>query len=201
MVTNLSKTKAYLHLLTPSAAGWVVYGFVSALIIVLNQVPFIQHYLGFPADIEFMRIFTLWLDQALTSLIGEARTNAVVVGSFWAVVGLVVYVFLQALSRLINEIGEGIVEKRGYVWPKGASRLAPLKQAIERAVFRLVAFGTLMYVLLQPLARLLERAPFKDFVGPNQLLQYAVWFVSLVFILHCCVVLLRLVVLRPRLFE
>lgn len=195
-----SKTQAYFGLLLPSGIGAVLCGFGALLVIVLNQFPYIQRYLDLPANIEFTRFFAHKLDVLLTSTIGEARTNIVVVGLFWAVVGLAVYVFLQALSRFMMQIGEGFEEQR-YVWPKGANRRQPIVQATELALFRLVAFIGLLFMVFQPLASLIKGVPFKDFIGPNLPLQYFIWFVSLFVVLHCCIVLLRLVSLKVRLFE
>lgn len=200
MVNSLSKSKAYFALFTPSGLGMVLYMFAAFVVIGLNQVPIVKDYLELPADLDFFRIFAGWVDTLLLNTLGEGRTNAFVVGLFWAFVGLGVYIFLQALARFIYELGEGLEERR-YVWPKGSSRLQPLKLIVERAIFRVVAFCVLVYVLFGPLAQLVKQAPYKDFVGSNVVLQYIVWFLGILFISHCALVLVRLIALRARLFE
>ena len=183
---------------TPSAMGAVLYTFVSALIIILNQLSFIQAYLQIPRDAEFLGMFAKWLEKLLTSSIGQSRTETLVVGLFWAFVGLGVYLFLRGVVRFIEELDDGF-DTRRYLWPQGSSRNHALMQAVKRGLFSIAAFLALLFVVLGPFARLLDGAVFIDFIGPIVALQLVFWFIFLWMTLHLCVVLLRLTALRPRL--
>jgi hypothetical protein len=194
MVQN-KKTEIYRALLLPSAIGAVFYTFASALIIFLHQFTFIEHYLQIPDNVNFLRMFLGWLDRTVTAIIGETRTEVIVVGLFWAVVGLGVYIFLLGIARFISDLSAGVDERR-YVWPKGVDRNQALRQAIQRIIFRILAFDGLVIVILGPLSRLLN-GPVHGYTAP---VKYIIWFVLLWFTMHLAVVLIRLTALKPRLF-
>lgn len=184
----------------PSSIGVVLYTFFSALVVTLNQFSFIEEYLQVPNDFNFLRVITGWLDSLLTSLIGQSRTETLVVGLFWAFVGLGVYVFLQGVARFIMELGNGL-DERSYYWPKGTDRNRPLVEAAQRTVFRSMAFLGLIFIVFVPIARLLDAPIGQVFFSESRPLQLAVWFVVLWLTLHLAVIMLRLVALKPRLFN
>ncbi len=183
----------------PSGIGLVLYASLAMLIMVLYQFGSIQQYLGLPRDIAFAQYVKNWLDETLYNTIRSGPTEAVVVGLFWAGVGLAVYVFLQGVSKSAFELEESINE-RHYVWPRGSDRNSPLLQVLERSVFQTVAGVLALFWFLQPLARVLDGPVFMASIGPNVLLQYVIWFLAIVLALHVLVVLLRMVALRRRLF-
>jgi hypothetical protein len=178
----------------------VMYTFLTAGIIFLNEFSDIQQYLQIPRDVNFGRMFTNWLDNLLVSTIGQSNTETLVVGAFWAFVGLGVYLLLRGIARFITELGDG-VDERNYMWPKGTSRNLALREAVERILFRTLAFIAMLFVVLVPLARLVGGPVFEDFIGPSIPLQLAFWAFFLWFTMHIAVIMLRLVVLRPRLFD
>jgi hypothetical protein len=198
MPGNKTKLQNYLSLFIPSALGMVFYVFLAGLTIVLNQFNFIKHFLELPQSLQVSRAVAGWADKVLTTTIGESRTEALVVGLFWALVGLVVYMFLRGLARFIIELDDDISVRR-YVWPKGADRYRPLRILAEQAVFRLSALIALAIVIFGPLAAVLSGPVFIDFIGDNQVLQYVIWFLTGVLLWHIIVILLRLLALRARL--
>lgn len=193
------KSKLFVALLTPSAVGAALYTFLAGLIIVLNQFSFIQQYLQIPQSVDFMRMFLNWLDHTVTSLLGDTRVETIVVGAFWAVVGLGVYVFLRGVARFISELEEG-AEERSYIWPRGSNHNLALLEAIEHTVFRVFAFIGVVIMVFGPLARVLRGPVFLSLVGDKAVLKYVVWFLVTWLVLHIIIVFLRLITLRPRLF-
>lgn len=199
MDRKTSKLKTYFSLFTPSASGIVTYFFLAGLAIVLNQFDIVKQYLQLPHDFQFGHVVAGWADTFLTKTIGETRTETLVVGLFWAVVGMVVYLFLRGLARIAVELDDDL-GIRGYVWPKGTDRYGPLRRLAEQFAFRLVAVVALIIVVFEPLAAVLRGPVFVDFLGPNHILQIVVWFVVAVIVWHVAVILLRLMTLRARLF-
>jgi hypothetical protein len=194
-----TKPKPYISLFTPSAIGVVLYTFLSVLIIVLNQFKTIEQYLQVPHNFQIMHSIFSWLDSALTRMIGENSTASLVVGLFWAVVGLGVYIFLRGIAHFISDLGEGY-EARGFVWPKGANRNQHLIEAFTRTGFRIVACIGLLVILLGPLAAVIHGPVLTDFIGGGFVATLVFWFIASWITLHLVVVLLRLVILKPRLF-
>lgn len=173
--------------------------FLAAAVIVLNQFEDIQRYLQVPHDVELGRILALWLDQVLSGTIGESRTATLVVGVFWAVVGLVVYMFLRGLAQLAIELDDDL-DSRKYVWPKGTDRYRPLRIFLEQVGFRLVAIFSLIFAIFWPVAAILRGPILVDFLGPNKIIQLTVWFFASVLTWHIVIILVRLMLLRARLF-
>ncbi len=195
-----NKTKKYLSIFTFSGMEILGNITIASLLLILHYVKVIQEYLGLPRDFEFSSIIKNGMDTLLNSTLGQGRTEAFVVGFFWALVGLAVYVFLKGIAKAMFDLGDGI-DQRGYVWPKGSNRYGPLKQAAERAGFQFVIFIVIVIWLLQPLARLMDGPVFVDVIGGSSVMLYSVWFAMTFVALHVLVVLVRLLLLKPRLFN
>lgn len=189
-----------LQLFTPSAIGVVLYTFLAVLFIVLNQFSFVEQYMQIPHNFQLTHVIFTNLDHILTRVLGESRTAVFVVAAFWAVVGLGVYVFLLGVIHFINDLGNGY-EARGLVWPKGANRNHELAAAFQRIALQTFAFIALIYVVFQPMAAVINGPVFVDFIGPSLIMQFIGWFIASWLTMHVFVVLLRLVVLKPRLFS
>lgn len=185
--------------LTPSGLGAVAYTTIAALLLFLYQFKEIEQYLQVPGNFHLGAFIMKWLDIVLTSAIGEERTQTLVVGTFWAFVGLGVYVLLHGIARFIIEMGEGL-DQRKFVWPKGTNRYRPLLEAAEKGVFRFIALIALIMVVLGPLATVLSGPVWQEFLEPSKPLQLLVWFGTVWLMLHAAIVLARLVALRARLF-
>jgi hypothetical protein len=199
MAASISKFKQYTAVFLPTAGGVVFYLFLSAVILISNQVESIRNVLDLPGNIQLSRTAFHWAEKTLTGLIGQSRTTTLVVGLFWAVVGVVVYILLLRLAHFIVEVDDGLSQK-GYVWPKGADRYAPLKRVAESVLFRGIAAVILLILIFGPVPLAIRGPVFVDLVGPNHVLQLVVWFFANVLLLHTIVVLARLVVQRRRLF-
>jgi|GEM_PF-1690454 len=197
MQNKQSKLKNFFGLFLPSPISGVLSVCLAIFTIVLNQFVWIKHYLRLPSDSAIQRSIASTADHALTTVLGQSRTDVLVVGAFWALVGLGVYVLLRGLARYIAELDDDISLRR-FVWPKGADRGRPLRMMIERTAFRAAALAGLILVLVGPVAKTLKGPVFVEFLGPNKILQYIVWFIVSLLLWHTVAVLLRLVALRVR---
>lgn len=175
-----------------------MYVFLAGAAIVLNQFDMIKKYLQLPHDFQLTHVVAGWADTLLTHTIGASRTETLVVGLFWAVVGLIVYMFLRGLARLAIELDDDL-GVRGFVWPKGTDRYRPLRVLGEQFAFRLAALIGFILLIFVPVAAVLRGPLFADFLGPNKVLQFVVWFVASLLVWHLVVIALRLVMLRARL--
>lgn len=184
----------------PTQLSAVICVTLAAATLVLNQVAFIKEYLQLPDGLQVFQTVTAGVDAALTSTIGESNTSVLVVGAFWAIVGLGVYLFLRGVAQYITELDDDI-EVRRYVWPKGADRSKPLRVTAERTIFRALALVGLIMVVFGPLADTLKGPVFYDLVGPSDLVVDGVWFVASLLLWHLVVVLLRLLTLKVRLID
>ena len=192
-----SKLKALILLFAPSWLGTVVYSFLALFVIIVNQFADIRSLLEIPHNAQLVQIVTIWIDQLLTSLIGKSRTETLVVGLFWAVVGLVVYMFLRGIAEFIVNLDENIAARK-YVWPRGTDRHKPIKRLAGQAVLRISAIFGFIFVVFVPLAAVLRGPVFVNLAGDSKPVQYVVWFVSSYIAWHLVTVTLRLMTLRAR---
>lgn len=199
MANTRPKLLGYLKVFAPSGIGLVFYVTAAVMIIVANQFSFINKFLQLPTNLHVGRDLAQVMDRALTSTIGESRTTTLIVGLFWAGVGVVVYILLRSLARVATELDEDLGETR-YVWPKGADRSKPIRELVSRLVLQGIALAGLFAVVLGPLAEALYRPVLVNLLSLGTAAKFIVWFLVLVLLLHSAVILMRLVALRPRLF-
>lgn len=195
-----SKIRKYASLFTPSLSGLVIYVFLATVSIILNQFKEVKQYLQLPYELDLLRMIAGWADQLLNNTIGESRTQVLVVGLFWALVGFGVYIFLRGLARIFIDLDDSL-EVRHFVWPRGGNREEPLHTLEQQVAFRAAACIIFLIFIFVPLAAVLRGPILTDFLGPNLALQYTVWFAASVLAWHVAVVLLRLIVQRARLFD
>lgn len=172
----------------------------ASLVLMLTQFAEVQRYLGLPRNIAFAQTVKNGLEQLLASTLGAGRTETVVVALFWAGVGLAVYVLLHGVSKTVFELGQSINERR-YVWPQGTDRNSPLKRQVQQVLFRVAVAVLALVWFLQPLARVLDGPVFVEQFSTQPLLESVAWFVGIVLALHVFIILLRLLMLRRRLFD
>lgn len=194
-----TKTNNYVRLLTPSIVGAISYTYLTAIVLVVRHFSVIEQAFGLPKNTNFSTMILSAIDHGMTRLLGQGKTDVLVVALFWGFVGLAVYILLQGAARFVNELGEGM-EARNYLWPDAGERNQMVLAAVRRTVFRLVAFAGLVLVLIYPLARLLS-GPLHGKAVDGGVIGLTVWFVLLWLSMHVSVIFLRLMMLRPRLFN
>jgi hypothetical protein len=200
MNPQATKINMLKSVLLPSGFSVVLTIFLMGLVVFLHQIPAIEQYLELPKNFSFAHIFSSWADKMLTTYIGESRTETLVVGLFWAGVGLCVYIFLRGISHFATDVSQGF-DERQYLWPKGADRNAGVSEATRRVGFQILAFIGLLVVTFGPLQRILGGPIWQGFIGPDNILQMTVWFVVGCFVMYLWIVLLRLALLRARVFS
>jgi hypothetical protein len=200
MAARNSNWKDIAAVFLPSPTGAVLYFAFAGIVLLFHQFELVRNLLQVPENVQFSRIFFNWADRALTGLIGESSTTTLVVGLFWAAVGVVVYILLLKLSRLLVEL-DADVSQRKFIWPRGADRTRPLKELFIRLLFRTGAIVMFLAVVTGPFAIALRGPIWGELIGPNQILRNVVWFFTIIVVTHVLVVLARLVALRQRLIN
>jgi hypothetical protein len=199
MANTQPKLLNYLKVFSPSAIGLVFYVALAAAIIFANQFSFINKFLQLPTNLHVGREIARLADTGLTATIGSSKTTTLVVGLFWAGVGIVVYFLLRSLAKVAVELDEDIGAAT-YVYPKGADRSRPIRSLFARLILQGIAVAGLFAVVLGPLAEAIHRPVLTHLLNLGIVSTYIVWFIVLFLLFHFSVVLARLVVLKPRLF-
>lgn len=194
-----------LDILLPSTGGLVLYVFLSLLTLLIHYVSSIQHFLDLSGSFAIKSSLLNFLNNILVSIFGTKISNSLVLGLFWAFVGIVVYIFVQGIAVIFQDLGRDL-EERKYILPSGADRNKPLKQDIEHAVFRTAVSAIFLFYLIYIFGYFLRgkfygSAPKQYWASLGSGVHIILLFLGECLALHGIIIFLRLLRLRRRIFE
>ncbi len=198
-----SMAKAVLDVFTPSALGVAIYIVVYAVTVLVTQPSQYKDtwhtvYLNY-----FHHSFVYHYAGDVNRIIQTQAANSVALYLFWGIIGLSIFALGVRLTNNFNELAEDFT-LRNYIWPKGADHNSPLKEFIERLIYRIfMAVIFLIYLSrsLPWLSAQWQGYPTGINLSTGSLKHYAVLFVYEFIVLHLAVVILRFLFLRRRLIE
>jgi hypothetical protein len=205
MKLNFSNISSYTNIFRPSAAGVVIYSILSIVLLLLQQIPNFQPYLELPSNWHVGSIILVVLNDFLLKLFGTSKLDTIVLSIFWMVVGLVVYLFLKSAIAFCVEMAQDIDETKNFVHPQQPNEASEFKQLITRGFFRL-------FVLIIAVFYFIWMVEFFAHGKAANVPIFGQWFESFplfrdisIFIVQCFAlyvftILLRLVLIRKRLF-
>lgn len=198
------RLKTFREFIEPSSLELLSVFAVFAVIIIVNQ--FHRLYSADLTTIDtatfkgtFLSGFTRWLG----SLYHSRNLSIVAVYIFWLLIASIVYAMAFKVTKNANEIAEDI-KIRHYVWPVGADRNNPMKQYLEKFGTKLIIIVTLFLYLIKLTPPLINWWKLHYvFTGdlPHNLLIGLGLFVFMALYIHGLVVLIRLFILRIRIFN
>jgi len=199
--------KGLVDILMPSVGGIVLYISVFLLTVIVRSAKSLQQYLYIPNGLNVKGGVLNFLNNSITSLFGIQRANVVVLSIFWGMVGIIVYVLLAGLMAVFAGFDKDLEERKYIVFAhKNYDHNEPLKRDIRRIGFRFAIGICLLYYVTHVLAYFLNT----KFAGMNQgnltfsiykVRSLAVLFLAECLALHGVVILLRLLILRRRIFN
>ncbi len=203
---NSKLTLDSIRWLLPTGLELIAYFLIGLATVLFSNFNAIEHVLFQSSDISFHQTTVHFLDKELGKLLGEKGTSTLVVGVFWGVVGVIVYTFLWLVSHFSAAVSTNFAVRK-YIYPKGADPNQPLKAFFIRSLFRLVSTLVLLFylhlfvqVLLPQWAwafqHLVQRWPELGSIGKAVLML-----IVEIGALHAIAILLRLALLRTRVFR
>lgn len=185
----------------------------SALLFMLSLIafPFLSLRVGSLTRQDLSTLHTIYHQSHFGSaadLIGQHLSQNMIINNvllflMWGSVGLVVYLIVQGILNTLKD-ADNMVNELGYV---NADKRQMVTAAIGRAIIRLIALAAWWIVFrlvlfnLAPLAwdtAKIASATTNSINGWSQSIIYAI---TCALALHCLTVLMRLALLRPRLFS
>lgn len=198
-----SMAKTVFDVFTPSALGVAIYIVVYAITVLANQPSQYKNtwrtvYLNY-----LHHSFIYHFVGAVNRVIQTQAASTVALYLFWGIIGLAIFALGVRLTNNFNELAEDI-SLRNYIWPKGADHNSPLKEFIERLVYR-IFISIVFFIYLSRALPWLSAQWKGGLAGINlttiSLKHYAVLFIYEFIVLHVAVVILRFLFLRRRLIE
>ncbi|HSW36816.1 MAG TPA: hypothetical protein VLG37_00400 [Candidatus Saccharimonadales bacterium] len=196
------KTLAALDILAPTWGGLISYLVLVILTVVSYQWQALHPYLAPIGSWHLASRFTNFLTGFMTNFFGE-RAGSIVLGIFWGVVGLFVYIMVLGVAILIRDVDEAL-EEREFVWPKGSDPNKPLEDFLARGFFQ-IAVAVLLVAYVAHIAPFIQDFLTVKYPAGQSLLNLAAIKSLLEFTLvemlalHIGTILLRLTILRRRL--
>src|SRR5665213_375175 len=160
---NKSKLLAIFNVFLPSALGLWVYFVIFVLTVIISQPSqYKQALQGFHID-QLQGTFIYSFIHDFVDVIDTQLANEVAIYIFWAVIAAGVYIGASRLTKNVNELEQDL-KLRDYIWPQGNDKNRPLKDFLEKLLFRLVMAGLFIFYifkLLPVLADIWKRSDLK----------------------------------------
>ncbi len=189
----------------PTAVEIFIYVILAAMTIVALNSDFIRSYLLIPDSFSLQTALLGSLEDYLADLIGTKMAATVITGTFWALVGVIVYAVLRIFGNFSSELSNDLVVTK-YMHPQGDDTYYPLKRLLLRVVFHiLMAILVVVYInlFIGQFLPYLSGSLAGISVNWNDipsLLEIAKIVLIEIAALHLFVILTRLLVLRRRVF-
>ncbi|HUD07415.1 MAG TPA: hypothetical protein VMR34_06040 [Candidatus Saccharimonadales bacterium] len=199
------KENKYLKVIEPSAEGMVFYVLICILVVIGHNVKSIQSYLNLNSNFSLGGHIIHYLDVALTKVLGVSRTNDVGPILFWIIIGLLVYSFAQSTIQLIIELTQD-VEERKFVLPPGTNPNFALKDFLRKTVFRLATAVILVFYIFYVVKYFFRTSLYGSWSVISRInhipsLKWTILILGEIVTLHGVVILMRLFLIRERLFQ
>lgn len=205
MKNQNSKLMPILSWLLPSGVELAISSALCALTITVSNASFFRDLVYLPKTFELKSAVLDSFNNLLVRLVGDSIARSAVVAIFWAVVGLIVYIFIWLSINVSSEIGNDLATTK-YMHPRNVDTHSPLRNFLSRisfqfgALFVFVAYANLAIGVLLPYSGGLLRATMREWPS-TQAIEYAVLgIVGELVVLHVFVILIRALVLRKRIF-
>lgn len=205
MLESLHKHKALVLWLLPSWGEFFSQGAIAILTAILANLSFINSSLSVPSDFHAGLLTANAINALLNKVLGQQVSASLASGVFFALVGLFIYVIFWLLANFSSEVGNDI-SVTGYVHPKGVDTQSPLRNFVSRTAFRASAALLLTFYVGLILTTLLLAWIFRYqqvvafWPNINHLINGVLTIIAQTFALHIFIVLIRMVLLKKRLF-
>lgn len=206
----LSQRAKLLILLSPSLASALVGGLLSLSLMLVIGLSYqagqgtIYNYLfGKDSSAELIASSQSTLEALNNTILGNSLLNKILYFVFWMTIGLIVYIILYAVMRGTGEAAEDLKETT-YANIKRSKLMEDFaRKSIVRlaAISGFIVFNIVFLKFLLPFSSLAAQNASEKPFGPGNLVYGLMGFAVLVISFHVEVVLMRLILLRVRIFN
>lgn len=191
--------------LTPNYMELAIYLFIAILTLILSSQDIIRQNFLISGDFNPIHTAVNSIDLLLQRFVGEKVAGSLSLAIFWGLVGLAVNVLWWVGSNFSSELTNDLVFSK-YVHPKDADPKSPLREFVEKTVFRTAAavlaiVYTNLY-LSDLLPRITTRMGFfiEDWSNNKHWGSLLLALFSQMFLLHIFTVLFKLILLKKQIF-
>lgn len=207
IIKAMHERKLYLELLTPSALEIVVAALLSVAILVVSNTTSLTYQLGTPDNrYYFRKLLNEYVGTAFGHLSQAAALGRITNFLIWAGAGAVTYLIIWLAFGSYVGLRNDVVVGTVYMSGSGTGHARYWAELIGRGLTRL---GSVLLILLlaavavqvwYPLSIVMFRVWINDFTVPVNWVIMAEAFFGWMVVLHLGAVLLRLSMLRTRIF-
>ncbi len=195
-----------LQWLLPSLPEVVFYLIIAVATLLLSSTKAMAQLFLLPPDSNLYRVVLDSINDLLGHLIGQGIQAGAVTAIFWALVGAFIYLLIWLVRNFSTEVTNDLIISN-YAHPKGRDPYRSFKHLAYRSIFRLASFIVLVFYINTIILAFLPvwRNSFSELVLHLTHLHYiyaaVLAVVEEVAVFHGMTVILRLVMLRKRVFD
>lgn len=200
------KLKYIIILFMPSKIGMSLYILSGFLVLVLNLILLnvFRHRL-FNEILLVVNLMFRDFNSQLNHYINSRYINDTVDLVFWILVGCSIYILGKLFISDLNNLIES-VELRKFIWPNKNYHNNPLKLLIEQTILKITIAILLILYLFNIVGKvLIYQLQTINYALNRGIISYiiasVVWLVQYIFLSHILIILIRLFLLKKRLFS
>lgn len=205
ITSSVSKKRSQFSMLlsffAPSAIGIWVYLVLFVISVVVSQPSQYKQALEGVNSQSLKGVFFYSIVKDITSAVNSQLASQIAVYVFWVFVAICIYLLASRLTKNVNELADDI-SLRSYIWPTGNNKNQPVKEFIEKLIFRVFLAVIILIYLFKAFPKLVSLWKFHivslSLSGHSIKIYFYLFIVEMLF-LHILVILFRLLFLRKRL--
>ena len=191
--------------LLPTWPELIIYFCVSVALFISSNIGVIRGYLSVPNDFYFNTLFVDFINNIVQKLLGREISASLSSGLFFGLVGLVIYSMAWLLANFSTELHNDLAVTK-YVHPANTDTRSEIRDLVSKGVFRISIILLLVFYINLATSQLLPywtetyQNAINNWPSLAPLSTALASLITQMLALHLLIILLRLVLLKKRLF-
>ena len=205
MHTDKNPAKQALRWLLPTVLEVSIYLLIALLTMLLSNIGLLQDMFLMPKNSSISTAVLSSSENLLAGLVGPQAAATLITAIFWGAIGMGVYVFIWLFKNFSTELSNDLSISR-YIHPRGSDTYLPLKSLFLRLVFQFfIGFLAFLYIsatikIILPLITSKYQAVAGNWTDPKLTIEATSALIMEILVLHVFTILLRLLLLKKRVF-
>jgi hypothetical protein len=192
--------------LLPTSVELVVYLFLSIVTLSLSNSSTLRELFFISPDFDLISAVLQSISDLVQLAVGDQLAAPLSLAIFWALVGMVVYIFIWVGGNFSTELSNDLALTK-YIHPRGVDPRSPLRDLISKTIFRFVMVIILIFYtnittrVLIPLWISRYRIVLEEWPRHLRMRTVIMTLLGQMLTLHLFIVITRLIFLKKRVID